>query len=164
MPARLIQGKQIESVSASASGAQVQSNRSATVAPTAGDDASLGYEVGSYWVNVTADTYYVCVDNTTGSAVWLMLQSASFTLACFEERITLLTAVTTDVTITGALANQPADAACVWLFINGVFQEQGAGEDYTLSGATDQDVDFLAGTGTLVDLDTADSIKVKYLG
>lgn len=43
----------------------------ATVAPTANDDVNDGYAVGSLWVNVTNDTYYICVDATAGAAVWV---------------------------------------------------------------------------------------------
>ena len=42
----------------------------ATVAPAVTDDDAHGYEVGSTWVNVTADDAYACVDATTGAAVW----------------------------------------------------------------------------------------------
>ena len=42
----------------------------ATSAPTAGDDTNDGYSVGSVWVDVTADRFYVCVDASAGAAVW----------------------------------------------------------------------------------------------
>ena len=29
------------------------------------------FKVGSFWVNVTADTAYICVDNSTSAAVWV---------------------------------------------------------------------------------------------
>ena len=45
-------------------------NLTATVAPTATDDSSLGYAVGSRWVDVIADKEYVCLDATVGAAVW----------------------------------------------------------------------------------------------
>lgn len=42
----------------------------ATTAPTATDDSAAGYEVGSRWVDVTADKGYECVDSTAAAAVW----------------------------------------------------------------------------------------------
>ena len=45
-------------------------NYEATAAPGVGDDAKHGYSVGSSWINVTADDAYVCLDSTTGAAVW----------------------------------------------------------------------------------------------
>lgn len=39
-------------------------------APTAGDDATLGYEVGSMWIDATAGKAYICTDATDGAAVW----------------------------------------------------------------------------------------------
>lgn len=45
-------------------------NLTATVNPTVDDDVTLLYEVGSRWFNVTTDAEFVCLDATTGAAVW----------------------------------------------------------------------------------------------
>ncbi len=45
-------------------------NYSATAAPTVNDDSADGYSIGSWWVNVTTDEAYLCVDATAGAAVW----------------------------------------------------------------------------------------------
>ena len=50
--------------------APIHNNWSAVTVPTVNDDASLGYRVGSRWVNTTTRTAYSCVDNTVGAAVW----------------------------------------------------------------------------------------------
>lgn len=45
-------------------------NTTATTNPTTGDDSADGYAVGSTWVNTSTDRMYVCVDNSSGAAVW----------------------------------------------------------------------------------------------
>ncbi len=45
-------------------------NLTATADPTANDDNTQGYAVGSRWVNVSTDKEYVCVDGSAGAAVW----------------------------------------------------------------------------------------------
>jgi hypothetical protein len=47
-----------------------RNNLAATIAPTAGNDSGESYEVGSRWVDLTADREYVCVDASTSAAVW----------------------------------------------------------------------------------------------
>jgi len=43
----------------------------ATTAPTVNDDSGDGYAEGSYWIDVTGDQAYRCVDDTVGAAVWI---------------------------------------------------------------------------------------------
>ena len=42
----------------------------ATTNPTANDDDTLGYQIGSKWVNTSTDTLYICTNAGTGAAVW----------------------------------------------------------------------------------------------
>jgi len=44
-----------------------------TAAPTANDDSTQGYAVGSDWIDITNDRTYKCVDATAAAAVWLCL-------------------------------------------------------------------------------------------
>ncbi len=53
-----------------------RANLTATTDPTATDDDTAGYSVGSLWFNVTAEVVFVCWDATTGAAVWQALGSA----------------------------------------------------------------------------------------
>ena len=65
----------------------VKSNMGAAVAPTVDDDTGDGYGVGSSWFDTTADKAYVCLDNSSGAAVWrssggrLMMSSGGDVLA-----------------------------------------------------------------------------------
>ena len=45
-------------------------NLAAAVAPAVGDDNTSGYAVGSKWIDTAADNSYICVDASTGAAVW----------------------------------------------------------------------------------------------
>lgn len=47
-----------------------QHNFSATVAPTVSNDVTGGYSVGSMWFDTVAVFFYLCVDNSSGAAVW----------------------------------------------------------------------------------------------
>jgi len=51
----------------------VLSKLDATAAPAVGDDSADGYDVGSVWIDITADEAYLCLDATEGAAVWLKL-------------------------------------------------------------------------------------------
>ena len=53
----------------------------------------------------------------------------------------------------------PVSNASVRLYLNGLFQSQGAGFDYTVSG---QAITWLAGTGTAVNMIPADVVRVVY--
>jgi hypothetical protein len=45
-------------------------NLTATVAPTATDDANSGYSAGSKWIDTVTNQFYFCVDPTINAAVW----------------------------------------------------------------------------------------------
>ncbi|MAI17147.1 MAG: hypothetical protein CBC71_06305 [Rhodobacteraceae bacterium TMED111] len=49
----------------------VVNNLSATAPPTTSDDNTQGYSISSRWLDVTNDEAYVCLDASTGAAVWL---------------------------------------------------------------------------------------------
>lgn len=48
----------------------ILNNLIATTSPGVGDDSDDGYSVGSIWVDISGDAYYLCVDATVGAAVW----------------------------------------------------------------------------------------------
>lgn len=45
-------------------------NNHTTTDPTASDDNTAGYSIGSYWINTSSDDSFVCLDASTGAAVW----------------------------------------------------------------------------------------------
>lgn len=47
-----------------------KNNFGASAAPTNNDDSADGYQVGSLWIDTTANTSYICEDSTEGAAVW----------------------------------------------------------------------------------------------
>ena len=50
-------------------------NFGATTSPTTTDDDSAGYSIGSVWVDTSGQQAYICIDATTGSAVWKQITS-----------------------------------------------------------------------------------------
>lgn len=49
----------------------IKSEPGTTTAPGVSDDNTADWAVGSRWLDTTADTEYVCLDVTTGAAVWV---------------------------------------------------------------------------------------------
>jgi len=54
-----------------------KSNLASAVAPTVNDDDAAGYSVGSLWCDTTADIVYVCIDASTGAAIWHQMVTAA---------------------------------------------------------------------------------------
>jgi len=48
-----------------------KSNLVATIAPTANDDNTAGYGVGSLWIDTITQSYYNCIDATNATAIWI---------------------------------------------------------------------------------------------
>jgi len=59
--------------------ASTLNNANATTAPTATDDGTANYRIGSLWISTTTGEVYFAVDVTTGAAVWLTLGGGGFT-------------------------------------------------------------------------------------
>jgi len=63
--------------------AGLQNKLDGTVPPGVNDDNTVGYSVGSFWIDVVASPSesYRCVDNTTAAAVWIKTTLTSDELA-----------------------------------------------------------------------------------
>ena len=55
----------------------VQKTNSTTIDPTASNDSSSGYSVGSRWWNTSTDEEFVCLDASAGLAVWTSTTTSS---------------------------------------------------------------------------------------
>ena len=78
----------------------------ATTAPTASNDGTQGYTVGSIWFNVTDSSLYVCKDSSTGAAVWSVYRERPYKL--FSAN---LTQAGTDAPVVTVLYN---DTGITW--------------------------------------------------
>lgn len=64
------------------------------VDPTAQNDdvdtAGLGraFEVGEYWLNITSDTLFICMDNTTNAAIWSVVDTTTFSQELVNDNTT----------------------------------------------------------------------------
>lgn len=67
--------------SSSGHGFAPQSKFNATADPTVNDDGTAGYVVGSQWINVSNKTDWICLDNSTGAAVWKETTNTASVLA-----------------------------------------------------------------------------------
>jgi len=76
-----------------------------------------------------------------------------------QENITTEEITGSDTALSMTLGSTPTVAGSVQLWLNGVFQVQGAGKDYTVSGTT---ITWLASSGTAVDMDTSDVLVARY--
>jgi hypothetical protein len=76
-----------------------------------------------------------------------------------QEEIATEDIAGTDTALSAGLSFTPIDNASLLLFLNGVFQRQGAGLDYTVSGTT---ITWLASSGTAVDMATSDILSAVY--
>lgn len=89
-------------------------NFEATSNPTASNDLSQGYSVGSVWVNTTTGQAFTCTKNTAGAAVWVS-GSQSQGLGNQAAPIALTTAATLTAAqiLVGLLTSNPGGAAAV---------------------------------------------------
>jgi len=95
--------------------AGLQNKYDATAAPTATDDVNAGYSVGSFWIDITNDESYRCVDNTASAAVWVRttLQTTDLAAVALSGDSDDLSEGSTNLLMTGAertkLAGLPSD-------------------------------------------------------
>ena len=72
----------------------IKSNLAASDAPDSNDDVTPGYQVGSVWIDTTADKAYVCLDPADGAAVWTEITQAGSSPAMDDISDCTITSVT----------------------------------------------------------------------
>lgn len=101
----------------------LQDNLLAVVGPTSSSDSSLGYSVGSLWVDVVARQIYFCADASVGAAVWRQIGAGG------------------GVTDHGALTGLSDDDHTQYLLVNGTRAMTGdldmGGQDVSNVGTVD---------------------------
>jgi len=65
-----------------------QNNVSATVDPTSSDNASSGYSVGSYWINVSNGVIFTATSVSPGSATWIQTSNIPITKSTSDPLLT----------------------------------------------------------------------------
>lgn len=98
LPASLPQGDSFVTLDAAGTLNSQRYNRAA-VDPTVTDDNSAGFQTGSTWINESSDTSFVCVDSTTGSAIWKQTSNQSSGGDVLEEFV--LVSTVAEVGLTG---------------------------------------------------------------
>jgi len=127
--------------------------------PVLGSDSSVGYGEGSIWINTTSNEAFICVDASVGAAIWNEIALGG---NVYQEDYVANVITGTDTNLTNPAANLPIKSLQSFrLYMNGILQQEGAGNDYTVVLATGV-VTWLANTGTAVDLDANDTMTYVY--
>lgn len=138
-------------------------NNATNVDPTNTDDESAlkGYEKGSIWVNTATKNAFICVDSTVNAAVWVGVGVSG---EPYQESSAgdVITKPVADTILTFAPAYAPVSAESFKLYLNGHLQRQGAGFDYTITGATLQVITWLTTSGTAMNMDASDVLTYEY--
>lgn len=80
----------------------------------------------------------------------------------YQEELTPENIVGADVSLTDTLSVPVDNPATVKIYLNKLFQVQGPGRDYQITGTDNNTILWLAGTGTAVDMSASDELVVVY--
>lgn len=96
----------------------IRNEFAATTDPTANDDSTDGFTVGSQWINVTTDKVFICTDASATAAIWESAQGGIMTKQ--NRRMAVLTTIGDGAKASNtAVALQPITGALVRVFVNG---------------------------------------------
>ena len=125
----------------------------ATTNPTASNDGTQGYTVGSFWFNVTDSILYVCKDSSTGAAVWRLVTPKGGTWTPSLSATNDATAVAS-----GALYEYSGGGLCHLSMLFNV--EMDAGQNETLITISDLPIPttFTNGRQVILAVNTGDNI------
>jgi hypothetical protein len=117
-------------------------NYTAVIPPVVGDDDTLGYDVGSVWIDTATDLIYICAHNATGAAVWrlsLNAVAAGGELAGTYPNPTVADGVLDAANalagaVPGLMVDKGTPSSCLIAFDNaGAAQRPADGASYTFS-------------------------------
>ena len=144
----LIKGKQLEPVTIT--------SRELNILTTKGD---LLVDDGTDKIRLPVGTDGEVLTADSGAAEGVSWQSTPAAPTPQQEAVTTENITGTDTVLADNLNFAPVANASVSLYLNGVFQKQGATFDYTISGTA---ITWLASTGTAVDMETTDYLEAVY--
>jgi hypothetical protein len=136
-------------------------NNVAAANPTVNSDSANGYEPGSIWVNTVTKNAFICTDASAGAAIWV---GVGISGEPFQQSHVgdVITKPIGDTVLSWGPLYAPVSAASFNLFLNGALQRQGAGYDYTVTGATLQTITWLTASGTAMNMDASDIVTFEY--
>lgn len=115
----------------------LNNNYSATVAPSITDDSSLGYGVGSIWIDVTGKEAYRCVDATLAASVWI---ESTLDASEVSAIITAAIASPQSITVSGSITDGTDPIKAVLLQVIPSIYTSAVGPDlrsYSIEADTD---------------------------
>ena len=62
-----------------------KNNYTAIIPPTVNDDIDLGYEAGSRWIDTVTNSVYECLNNTSGAAIWVLINREYYDITYVEK-------------------------------------------------------------------------------
>jgi hypothetical protein len=120
---------------------------SKTTDPTVNDDGTAGFSIGSRWINVTLDKEFVCLDASTGAAVWTQTTASGSTDADaihdnVAGEIAAITEKATPVSADLLVLEDSADSNNKKRVQIGNLPGGGGGDNISVNGAAAADADF----------------------
>lgn len=135
-------------------------NLTATTDPGVSNDTTESYVVGSMWINVTDDKSFICLDNSTGAAVWTEVTASVSAPSMTQTELTGTTHTVDNTDLAGSVVRRLNNAAAITVTVAPsltgtepcTFIQTGAGQ-----------VTFAEGTGvTIHSADGNLSIAAQY--
>lgn len=148
-----------------------KNNLNASVAPTATNDNTEGYTIGSFWVDTANDTFYICEDATTDNAVWFstsMVTEDTLDSILQVENVTPVTLTPTSLNSVNINYYSLPGLIITFYFIDGTNQAVtiSAGVDTQAALIADISSQLVGYTASALDAEqitiTADEAGVKY--
>lgn len=137
-------------------GTETLNNLTATLDPTTSDDETAGYAVGSLWYNTVTYVLWMCIDVTTGNAVWVAIGGT----AGVPKPVT---SITTDVSLDYSYYVVLVDASGGDVTVTMPTPSLGAGREFVVKRVDSSgNVVTVSGNGGNIDGSTTQTISTQY--